>query len=233
MPKMGASRRPSRQVLIALGLVVVATFTTVATVKLLSPHKAVLVTVKASSQGGSCPTGYPGKPTPPCSYQPPPPPPAAHVACTKGGLRLSEMWPSAYQGYAGESIELISTNDAPCYLVGAPPMKVSATSGVTESVSRGDLVSKRVDLQPGEDLFMIIGSPGTCSNTANNWASSVTLTLPGGTMAISGLRFGVMCGAPHLLIFGAAPIPMYPPTNPSGSPSKSGVPLSKSGAKSG
>lgn len=224
MPRMGANRPPSRQALIALGLVLVVATAIFGSMSLLSPHRTVLVATEAGSQATSCPTGYPGKLTPPCSFRPAAPPPSAYVACTKGGLRLSAMWPGAYHGFTGESLELVNTTDAPCYLGGAPSMKVSTTSGGTESVSQGDFASTRVDVQPGEDLLIGLGSPGTCAKAGTpDSASGVTLTLPGGTMTVSGLRFGVECGAPLLQIFEVAPVPMQPPTTPAGPPSGSGA----------
>lgn len=227
MSKIGVNRPLSSQAPIALGLVLVAALVIFGSMRLLSPHRAVLIATEAGSQARSCPTGYPGKPTPPCSFRPAAPPPSAHVVCTVGGLRLSAMWPGAYHGFTGESLELVNTTDAPCYLGGAPPMKVSTTSGGMEPVSQGDFVSTRVDVQPGEDLFIELGSPGACANAGTpDSASGITLSWPGGTMTVSGLRFGVECGVPLLQIFEIAPVPMQPPTTPS-------LPPSGSGAKSG
>ncbi len=221
----GVERTISHRAPIALGLTLVAALAVVGAISLVSSQRATLDVAQADSQGGFPGGPCPGKPMLHCPALPPPPVlPPAQVSCVKSGLKVSSMWPGAYQGLTGESLELANTTDAPCYLTGAPRMKVGTTSGGTESVARGGLASKRVDVQPGEDLFIALGSPGTCAKpAAPDSASSLTLALPGGTMTVSGLRFGVECGAPVLEIFGVSPIPMSAPTTTAGPPSGSGA----------
>jgi len=226
VPKIRMNHRRIREALIVLGLVVVVAGAAVGSMRLFSPQKTTLVVARAGAQVTHCAPGYPGKPPSPC-FKPAPPPPPAKVACTKGDLRLSEMWPGAYQGFTGEAIELVNASDVPCYLTGAPPMQVTTTSGAVESVSRAraDFASKQVDIQPGQDLFIGFGSPGGCAASGtSDRASSVTFTLPGGTMTVNGLKFAVNCGRPVLLVFSALSVPMYPPTTPTIPPN---VPASK------
>ncbi|MHB1535081.1 MAG: DUF4232 domain-containing protein [Acidimicrobiales bacterium] len=206
--------------------VVVGLGVTIATSRGAPSGKVRLATRSGSGlPARTCPTAvpvYPGKPppTPPCPSFTPPPTLRASVQCTKADLRLSSTWRSAWHGDAGESIVLINTSSQPCYLPGPPPLKLALSSGATEAVSSaGPLASTRVDVAPGAQLFIGVGSPAVCPpGVAPLPSSALTLTLPGGSLTVPGWT---VCGQPVLQNFLAPWYTMAPPvvqTIPPGTP---------------
>lgn len=218
MPRTGENRPAYHRTGIVLGVVVVAALAIVWPLDLLSSQKSVVIASQASSHTLHC-APHPGKPIPTSC-----PTVVKHsatlVPCTKNDLLPSgKSLSGAYQGYATASIQLMNTTDTSCFLAGAPLLKVTSSSGMVVPVSKGQFGSQQVDLQPGEELFMLIGSPGGCADTGTlGRASSATLTVPGGTITIPGIDFGMGCGAPTVVLYEAQepePAPTHlPPASP-------------------
>ena len=160
-------------------------------------------------------TPYPGKPAPPPGFLGYVPPAPAKVECTSADFHLYVTWPGAYNGNIAESVELKNTSTTYCYLTGAPPIQVSSAKGGTEPVSLGKFASQRVNIQPGQGLFFVFGSPANCANAnngINEIATGMSLGMPGGSISASGLNLNVACGGLSLLVFAVPEKLMNPPS---------------------
>lgn len=160
-------------------------------------------------------TPYPGKPSPPPGFLGYVPPAPAKVKCTSADFHLYATWPGAYNGNIAESVELKNTSTTYCYLTGAPPIEVNLAKGGTEPVALGMHASQRVDIQPGQGLFFVFGSPASCTNAnngINEVATGMSLGMPGGDISGSGLNLDVACGGLSLLVFAVPGKLMNPPS---------------------
>jgi hypothetical protein len=104
--------------------------------------------------------------------------------------------------YATEAVRLATTSGTSCYLERPTVVQVSLPSR-PEDVGSLTGVPSRVDLRPARPVTLEFGSPVGCSHFSPPvWASSVTVTFPGGpTFRLGGMHMDVSCGTPLLLRF--------------------------------
>jgi hypothetical protein len=149
-----------------------------------------------------------------------PPATTPSLAVTRGCLatdfEVGAGATGAYQGEAVYSMVLRNVSGVACSLSGAPAMTLSLQAGAPVPVSLGDAASEGVDVGPGQILHIMIGVPGPCSNpTASQPASSITVSLPEGSLVDKGVSLNLECGPPNVLIF----TPVDPPSStPEGIP---------------
>jgi len=130
--------------------------------------------------------------------------------CAATSVRATLLAPGAFSTtapagatlYANEGVRLATVSGASCYLDRPTVVQVSLPSGA-EGVGSLAGVPSRVELRPATPATLEFGSPVGCSHFSPPlWASSVTLTFPGGiSFRLGGMHMDVSCGSPLLLRF--------------------------------
>ena len=118
--------------------------------------------------------------------------------------------------YASESLELINTTAATCYLSGPSRMTLASASGVQRPVEiPGVLSAGAQQIPPAMAVMLDVGSPFACAKPPSaEVMSSLKVTFPGtGDLDIHGLNLRIQCLPPAVLMFQATYI-ASPSTSP-------------------
>jgi hypothetical protein len=160
--------------------------------------------------------GAPGVPAAPWLNQPAiekthaaPAPVRGARPCASNDLQVVAGPTGAYRGNATQEIRLTNIGAEACHLVGFPNTQVLPAGEAPQTVGAHEqnpqLANERVDLAPGEEVVMLIGTPGACDAAAGPQRKvnkRVQLALPGGGLKVlEGVHIDTLCGRASVLKF--------------------------------
>lgn len=131
--------------------------------------------------------------------------------CASGNLQVVAGAAGAYRGQATQEIRLTNIGTDACHLVGFPSAQLLPAGEAPQTVGASEaapqLANERIDLAPGEEVVMLLGTPGTCE-AANNPERKVSkrlqLALPGGgSKLLDGVHIDTLCGRASVMKFHA------------------------------
>lgn len=128
-------------------------------------------------------------------------------ACAAGDLQIVAGAAGAYRGQATQEVRLTNIGADACHLPGFPSVQLLPAGEAPQTVGASDaaphLATERVDLAPGNEVVMLLGTPGFCE-AANGVQRKVSkrlqLALPGGGVkALDGVHVDTLCGRATVL----------------------------------
>jgi hypothetical protein len=134
--------------------------------------------------------------------------PAAR-ACAAADVQISAGPSGAYRGQATQEIRIANTGAEACHLPGFPGVQLQPANEAPQTVGASELApqlaSARLDLAPGEEAIVLLGTPGSCE-AANGPERKVSkrlqLALPGGGVkALDGVHIDTLCGRATVMRF--------------------------------
>lgn len=138
--------------------------------------------------------------------------------CGSASLRIVAGAAGAWRGQATQEIRIANTGSEACYLPGFPSAQLQppgeAPQGVGASDKAPQLAHERIDLAPGDEALMLLGTPGSCAASGGpqrKVSKRLQLALPGGGVKqLDGVHIDTLCGRASVLRFhpvqgGAAP----------------------------
>lgn len=129
--------------------------------------------------------------------------------CSSADLRIAAGPAGAWHGQATQEVLLTNTGADACYLPGFPSVQLlpagEAPQTVGPSEAAPQLADMRIDLAPGEQATMLLGTPGMCE-AANKPQRKVSkrlqVALPGsGVKALDGVYIDTLCGRATVMKF--------------------------------
>jgi hypothetical protein len=134
---------------------------------------------------------------------------AAARACAATDLRITAGAAGAYRGHATQEIRLANAGSDTCHLPGFPGVQLQPDSGAPQSVGASDLAPElanaRLELAPGEEVVLLLGTPGSCDAAAGperRVNKRLQLALPGGGVkALEGVHVDTLCGRATVVKF--------------------------------
>jgi hypothetical protein len=136
-------------------------------------------------------------------------PETAARACTAADVKLSAGPAGAYRGQATQEIRIANTGSEACHLPGFPGVQLQPANEAPQTVGQSELApqlaSTRLELAPGEEAIVLLGTPGSCE-AANGPQRKVSkrlqLALPGGGVkALDGVHIDTLCGRATVMRF--------------------------------
>lgn len=131
--------------------------------------------------------------------------------CASGDLQVVAGAAGAYRGQATQEIRLTNIGAAACHLTGFPSAQLLPAGEAPQTVGASEgapqLANERIDLAPGDEVVMLIGTPGHCE-AANQPERKVSkrlqLALPGGgAKVLEGVHVDTLCGRASVMKFHA------------------------------
>jgi hypothetical protein len=140
--------------------------------------------------------------------------PAAHDApaaraCAAADVQVTAGPAGAYRGQATQEIRIANTGSEACHLPGFPGVQLQPANEAPQTVGASELApqlaSTPLELAPGEEAIVLLGTPGSCE-AANGPARKVSrrlqLALPGGGVkALDGVHIDTLCGRATVMRF--------------------------------
>jgi hypothetical protein len=140
--------------------------------------------------------------------------PSAHAApgaraCAAADVKVTAGPAGAYRGQATQEIRIANTGSEACHLPGFPGVQLQPTDEAPQTVGASELApqlaSSRLDLAPGEEAIVLLGTPGSCE-AANGPQRRVSKRLQlalagGGTRALDGVHIDTLCGRATVMRF--------------------------------
>jgi hypothetical protein len=135
--------------------------------------------------------------------------PGAARACAAADVQVSAGPAGAWRGQATQEIRIANTGSEACTLSGFPAVQLQPANEAPQTVGASEqapqLAATRVDLAPGEEAMVLLGTPGTCE-AANRPQRKVSkrmqLALPGGGVKIlDGVHVDTLCGRATVMRF--------------------------------
>lgn len=129
--------------------------------------------------------------------------------CSSADLNIVAGPAGAWHGQATQEIRLTNVGADACYLPGFPSVQLlpagEAPQTVGPSEAAPQLADTRIDLAPGDQATMLLGTPGVCE-AANKPQRKVSkrlqLALPGsGVKALDGVYIDTLCGRATVMKF--------------------------------
>jgi hypothetical protein len=129
--------------------------------------------------------------------------------CSSADLRIAAGAAGAWHGQATQEISLTNIGADACYLPGFPSVQLLPAGEAPQTVGASEgapqLADTRIDLAPGEQASMLLGTPGVCE-AANKPQRKVSkrlqLALPGsGVKALDGVYIDTLCGRATVMKF--------------------------------
>jgi hypothetical protein len=138
--------------------------------------------------------------------------PAAAIGahpCAGADLRVTAGPSGAYRGQATQEIRIANTGSAACHLAGFPGAQLQAPDAAPQAVGASEaapeLANARIDLAPGDEAVMVLGTPGSCeaaNGPQRRVSKRVQLALPGGGLKLlDGVHIDTLCGRATVLKF--------------------------------
>ena len=130
-------------------------------------------------------------------------------ACAAADVKVTAGQAGAWRGQATQEIRIANTGLDACHLPGFPGVQLQPANEAPQTVGASDqapeLQSKQLDLAPGEELLVLLGTPGSCE-AANRPERKVSkrlqLALPGGGVkTVDGLHIDTLCGRATVMRF--------------------------------
>jgi hypothetical protein len=135
--------------------------------------------------------------------------PAAARACTAADVKVSAGPAGAYRGQATLEIRIANTGTEACHLPGFPGVQLQPANEAPQTVGASELAPQlagsRLDLAPGEEAIVLLGTPGSCE-AANGPQRRVSKRLQlalagGGVKALDGVHIDTLCGRATVMRF--------------------------------
>jgi hypothetical protein len=140
--------------------------------------------------------------------------PAAHAApaaraCAAADVQVTAGPAGAYRGQATQEIRIANIGSEACRLPGFPGVQLQPANEAPQTVGASELApqlaSAPLELAPGEEAIVLLGTPGSCE-AANGPARKVSkrlqLALPGGGVkALDGVHIDTLCGRATVMRF--------------------------------
>jgi hypothetical protein len=130
-------------------------------------------------------------------------------ACAAADVRITAGAAGAYRGQATQEIRIANTGVETCHLPGFPGVQLQPATEAPQTVGASEgapqLASHRIELAPGEEAVVLLGTPGSC-DAANQPARKVSkrlqLALPGGGVkTLDGVYVDTLCGRATVMRF--------------------------------
>ena len=134
--------------------------------------------------------------------------PAAR-ACAAADVKVTAGQAGAWRGQATQEIRIANTGLDACHLPGFPTVQLQPANEAPQTVGASDqspeLQSTRLELAPGEEIVVLLGTPGSCE-AANRPERKVSkrlqLALPGGGVkTVDGVHVDTLCGRATVMRF--------------------------------
>jgi len=130
-------------------------------------------------------------------------------ACAAADVKVTAGQAGAWRGQATQEIRIANTGLEACHLPGFPTVQLQPTNEAPQTVGASEqapeLQSTRLELAPGEEIVVLLGTPGTCE-AANRPERKVSkrlqLALPGGGLkTVDGVHVDTLCGRATVMRF--------------------------------
>lgn len=131
--------------------------------------------------------------------------------CSSADLRVVAGAAGAYRGQATQEIRLTNIGSAACHLAGFPGAQLQPLGAAPQAVGASEaapqLANARIDLAPGDEAVMVLGTPGSCeaaNGPGRKVSKRVQLALPGGGLKVlDGVHIDTLCGRATVVKFHA------------------------------
>jgi len=130
-------------------------------------------------------------------------------ACAAADVQLSAGPAGAWRGQATQEIRIVNSGGEACQLPGFPNVQLQPANEAPQTVGASEqapqLASTRIELAPGEEAIVLLGTPGSCE-AANRPQRKVSkrlqVALPGGGLKIlDGVHVDTLCGRATVMRF--------------------------------
>jgi hypothetical protein len=130
-------------------------------------------------------------------------------ACAAADVKVTAGQSGAWRGQATQEIRIANTGLETCHLPGFPGVQLQPANEAPQTVGASDqspeLQSTRLELAPGEEIVVLLGTPGSCE-AANRPERKVSkrlqLALPGGGVkTVDGVHVDTLCGRATVMRF--------------------------------
>jgi hypothetical protein len=130
-------------------------------------------------------------------------------ACTSADVKLSAGPAGAWRGQATQEIRIANAGSETCHLPGFPGVQLQPSNEAPQTVGASDqapqLASTRIELAPGQEAIVLLGTPGSCeaaNRPERKVAKRLQLALPGGgTKVLDGVYVDTLCGRATVMRF--------------------------------
>ncbi|CAN5330647.1 hypothetical protein BH11PSE11_BH11PSE11_27130 [soil metagenome] len=153
----------------------------------------------------------------------------AQRPCAESDLQITAGAKGAYRGQATQEIRLSNRGADKCFLNGFPSTQLLPTGQAPQSLAAHDrapqVARDRLELEPGQDAVVLIGTPGSCDaaiGPQRKVNTRLQLALPGGgSKVLNGVHVDTLCGNASVLRFDA----VHNDTSPSAKAAKDKSPF--------
>ena len=129
--------------------------------------------------------------------------------CAAAELQIVAGAAGAYRGQATQEVRLTHIGTGACHMTGFPGLQLLPANEAPQAVGASEaaphLASGRVELAPGDEVVLLLGTPGVCeaANKADRKVSKrLQLDLPGGGMKLlDGVHIDTLCGRATVVHF--------------------------------
>jgi hypothetical protein len=129
--------------------------------------------------------------------------------CGARDLKIAAGAAGAWRGQATQEVRITNTGTEACYLTGFPSAQLQPAGEAPQAVGASDtapqLANERIDLAPGDEAALLLGTPGSCAAAAKpqrNASRRMQLALPGGGVKVlDGVYIDTLCGRATVLQF--------------------------------
>lgn len=129
--------------------------------------------------------------------------------CASADLRITAGVAGAYRGQATQEIRIANTGAAACHLIGFPNVQLLPANESPQTVAASEgapqLANQRIDLAPGDEAMLLIGTPGVCeaaNKPQRHVSRQLKLALPGGGVkTLDGVHVDTLCGRATVMQF--------------------------------
>lgn len=135
-------------------------------------------------------------------------PGAAHL-CAAAEVQVSAGPAGAWRGQATQEIRIANTGGEACALPGFPGLQLQPVSEAPQTVGASEqapqLANSRIELAPGDEAIVLLGTPGSCeaaSKPERRVSRRLQLALAGGGVkALDGVHVDTLCGRATVIRF--------------------------------
>jgi hypothetical protein len=129
--------------------------------------------------------------------------------CASTDLQIVAGPAGAYRGQATQEIRLTNIGANACHLPGFPAAQLMPAGESPQSVGPSEaapqLATERIDIAPGQEVIMLLGTPGSCDAAARpqrKVSRRIQLALPGGGIKVlDGVYLDTLCGRANVVKF--------------------------------
>lgn len=132
-------------------------------------------------------------------------------SCASTDLRIAAGPAGAYRGQATQEVRFTNIGTDACHLTGFPDVQLMPDNEAPQTVGASELApqlaNERIDLAPGDEVVMLLGTPGFCE-AANRPQRKINKRLRlglhgGGLKVLEGIHIDTLCGRATVVQFHA------------------------------